>query len=85
MPLEPAGAAEAAGAAVGVDHEAVEGGGPPGGPGLDPARVVLGGEHAVVLMTEVRGAANAKARRELGWQPAHRSWREGFRTALAAA
>jgi nucleoside-diphosphate-sugar epimerase len=46
---------------------------------------LLGGEHAVVLMTEVRGAANAKARRELGWRPAHRSWRGGFRTALAAA
>ena len=43
---------------------------------------LLGGEHAVVLMTEVRGAANAKARRELGWHPAHRSWRQGFRTAL---
>jgi 2-alkyl-3-oxoalkanoate reductase len=45
----------------------------------------LAGEHGVVLMTEVRGASNAKARRELGWHPAHRSWREGFRTALRAA
>ena len=45
---------------------------------------LLGGEHAMVLMTEVRGAANAKAGRELGWRPAHRSWREGFRTALGA-
>ncbi|MGN6588595.1 MAG: NAD-dependent epimerase/dehydratase family protein [Solirubrobacterales bacterium] len=25
-----------------------------------------------------RGASNAKAKRELGWQPAHRSWRQGF-------
>ena len=25
-----------------------------------------------------RGACNAKARRELGWEPRHRSWREGF-------
>ncbi len=25
-----------------------------------------------------RGAANAKARRELGWAPAHPTWREGF-------
>jgi nucleoside-diphosphate-sugar epimerase len=33
------------------------------------------GEHGVVLLTEVRGAANAKARRELGWKPAHPSWR----------
>jgi nucleoside-diphosphate-sugar epimerase len=33
------------------------------------ARLVAG-EHGVVLMTEVRGASNAKARRELGWTPA---------------
>jgi 2-alkyl-3-oxoalkanoate reductase len=25
-----------------------------------------------------RGASNAKAKRELGWQPAHPSWRQGF-------
>ena len=31
-----------------------------------------------VMMTEVRGASNAKAKRELGWQPRHPSWREGF-------
>jgi 2-alkyl-3-oxoalkanoate reductase len=43
---------------------------------------LVGGEHAVVLMTEVRGASNAKARRELGWTPAYRSWRQGFRTGL---
>ena len=36
------------------------------------------GDHAVVMMTEARGASNAKAKRELGWQPAH-SWREAFR------
>ncbi len=29
-----------------------------------------------------RGASNAKARRELGWEPRHRSWRQGFREAL---
>jgi len=29
-------------------------------------------------MTEIRGASNAKAKRELGWQPAHPSWRGGF-------
>jgi nucleoside-diphosphate-sugar epimerase len=38
------------------------------------------GEAATVMMTEVRGASNAKARRELGWSPAHPSWRTGFRT-----
>jgi 2-alkyl-3-oxoalkanoate reductase len=43
---------------------------------------LLAGEHAVVLMTEVRGASNAKVKRELGWRPAHPSWRQGFRTGL---
>ena len=28
------------------------------------------------------GASNAKAKRDLGWQPRHASWREGFRTSL---
>jgi nucleoside-diphosphate-sugar epimerase len=46
---------------------------------------LLASEHGVVLMTQVRGASNAKARRELGWRPAHPSWREGFRTALGRA
>jgi nucleoside-diphosphate-sugar epimerase len=27
---------------------------------------------------EVRGASNAKAKRELGWQPRYPSWRQGF-------
>jgi len=31
-----------------------------------------------VMMTEIRGASNAKAKRELGWHPEHPSWREGF-------
>jgi nucleoside-diphosphate-sugar epimerase len=39
------------------------------------ARVVAG-EAATVMMTEVRGASNEKAKRELGWQPAHPTWRE---------
>lgn len=39
---------------------------------------LLAGEAATVMMTEVRGASNGKARRELGWQPRHSSWREGF-------
>ena len=36
------------------------------------------GEVGVVMMTEIRGASNAKAKRELSWQPRHPSWREGF-------
>ena len=34
---------------------------------------LLAGEAAVVMMTEVRGASNAKAKRELGWQPRYSS------------
>jgi 2-alkyl-3-oxoalkanoate reductase len=30
----------------------------------------------------LRGASNAKAKRELGWQPRYASWRQGFREAL---
>lgn len=37
------------------------------------------GAHLVVMMCEVRGASNAKARERLGWTPATPSWREGFR------
>ena len=40
------------------------------------------GEHGIAMMTTVRGSSNAKAKRELGWQPAYPSWREGFRTGL---
>jgi nucleoside-diphosphate-sugar epimerase len=39
------------------------------------------GPAGVVMMTELRGASNAKAKGELGWQPAHPSWRQGFVTA----
>ena len=33
---------------------------------------------AAAMMTESRGASNAKAKAELGWQPSHPSWRKGF-------
>jgi nucleoside-diphosphate-sugar epimerase len=36
------------------------------------------GEAGVVLMTELRGASNTKAKRELGWEPAHQTWRQGM-------
>jgi len=42
---------------------------------------LFAGEAGVVMMTDVRGASNAKAKRELGWRPAHPSWREGFAAA----
>jgi nucleoside-diphosphate-sugar epimerase len=39
---------------------------------------LFAGEAGLVMMTEARGASNAKAKRELGWQPRHASWRDGF-------
>jgi nucleoside-diphosphate-sugar epimerase len=39
---------------------------------------LLAGEVATVMMTEVRGASNEKAKRELGWRPGHPSWRQGL-------
>jgi nucleoside-diphosphate-sugar epimerase len=44
---------------------------------------LLAGDQAVVMMTEGRGFSNAKARRELGWEPRYPSWRQGFREELA--
>jgi nucleoside-diphosphate-sugar epimerase len=43
----------------------------------------LAGEAATVMMTEMRGASNAKAKLELGWEPRHGSWREGFKSVAA--
>jgi nucleoside-diphosphate-sugar epimerase len=42
---------------------------------------LFAGEVGVAMMTETRGASNAKAKRELGWSPAHPSWRPGFAAA----
>ena len=42
---------------------------------------MFAGETGVAMMTEIRGASNAKAKRELGWRPAHPSWRQGFAAA----
>jgi nucleoside-diphosphate-sugar epimerase len=43
---------------------------------------LLAGEAAVLQMTQVRGGSNAKAKRELGWQPRWSSWRVGFAKGL---
>jgi nucleoside-diphosphate-sugar epimerase len=43
---------------------------------------IAGGEAAAIMMTELRGASNTKAKRELGWQPRYPSWREGFARGL---
>jgi nucleoside-diphosphate-sugar epimerase len=39
---------------------------------------IIAGEHLVTMMTQVRAGSNRKARTELGWQPHHPYWREGF-------
>jgi 2-alkyl-3-oxoalkanoate reductase len=41
---------------------------------------LAGGDFAVSIMNEIRGSSNAKAKRELGWQPKYSSWREGFKS-----
>ena len=40
------------------------------------------GEMATIMMTDVRGASNEKAKRELGWKPRYASWRQGFAQGL---
>ena len=39
---------------------------------------LAGGELAIVMMEQSRGSSNAKAKRELGWEPAYPTWRKGF-------
>jgi 2-alkyl-3-oxoalkanoate reductase len=48
---------------------------------LLPARVAAG-SFGTTMLTKLRGASNAKAKRELGWQPKYASWRQGFAEAL---
>ena len=40
---------------------------------------LLAGEFVVAQMTTSRGSSNQKARKQLGWEPRHPSWRDGFR------
>jgi len=40
------------------------------------------GRYATMLATELRGASNERAKRELGWEPRYASWRRGFTEAL---
>jgi nucleoside-diphosphate-sugar epimerase len=47
------------------------------------ARLAIG-DVGISLMTQVRGSSNARAKRELGWEPRWRSWREGFRHGLTS-
>jgi nucleoside-diphosphate-sugar epimerase len=43
---------------------------------------LLAGETATLMMTDVRGASNEKAKRELGWKLRNASWRQGFAQGL---
>ncbi|QSB15357.1 NAD(P)-dependent oxidoreductase [Natronosporangium hydrolyticum] len=43
------------------------------------------GPWGVAFMTKLRGADNARAKRVLGWQPSHPTWRAGFLPAAATA
>ncbi|GIF47769.1 nucleoside-diphosphate-sugar epimerase [Asanoa ferruginea] len=43
---------------------------------------LLAGEVVVRMMTEGRAFSNAKAKRELGWEPRYPSWRLGFKEEL---
>ena len=54
---------------------------PPGSVPMWLARLA-GGGRIVLQMEQLRGASNAKARAELGWEPRYPSWRQGFREAL---
>jgi nucleoside-diphosphate-sugar epimerase len=44
---------------------------------------LVGGRQAADFASELRGASNEKAKRELGWRPAHPSWRTGFQESLS--
>jgi 2-alkyl-3-oxoalkanoate reductase len=46
---------------------------------------LFAGEGMVVLGTEARGVSNAKAKRELGWEPRYASWRQGFPAVYASS
>src|ERR687893_170502 len=44
---------------------------------------LFAGEAVVMMGTEARGASNAKAKRELGWELRYPTWRQGFAAAYA--
>ena len=46
------------------------------------ARMIAG--PGLAMVTESRGASNARARKELGWVPGYPSWREGFAAAYGS-
>jgi nucleoside-diphosphate-sugar epimerase len=51
--------------------------------GADPPPAAAAPAPPEALEMSLRGASNAKAKRELGWRPRYASWREGFAASLA--
>jgi nucleoside-diphosphate-sugar epimerase len=51
--------------------------------GADPPAAAETPPPSYAPEMSLRGASNAKAKRELGWQPRYASWREGFAASLA--
>jgi 2-alkyl-3-oxoalkanoate reductase len=45
---------------------------------------LIAGKAVAAFALELRGASNAKAKRELGWTPSHPSWRTGFAESIGA-
>jgi nucleoside-diphosphate-sugar epimerase len=43
---------------------------------------LIGGDVAAIMMSDLRGQDNTKAKRQLGWQPRYASWRDGFARGL---
>jgi nucleoside-diphosphate-sugar epimerase len=43
---------------------------------------LVAGKEAATFSLDLRGASNEKAKRELGWRPAHPTWRTGFPESL---
>jgi nucleoside-diphosphate-sugar epimerase len=46
---------------------------------------IAAGEVPVSMLTRIRGSSNAKAKRELGWEPKYSSWRQGFAAEVSAS
>ena len=46
---------------------------------------LVGGEAGLSMMTRIRGCSNAKAKKELDWQPFWPTWRDGFLHGLTQA
>jgi 2-alkyl-3-oxoalkanoate reductase len=46
---------------------------------------LVGGSDGLTMMSEARGASNAKAKQELGWTLRYPSWRQGFVAAYATS